>query len=117
MLTLIPKSFTDAHSDAGVKENFVRNAKRLTTSTDPFWTDLGIIGSNKGYNGESKPYGWLVKEVRKERTKEYQRTNSKDQRNWGYDLFGEKVSNERNCQDIPFFETMRDDLKFHCHCK
>jgi hypothetical protein len=59
MITAIPKSFYAAHPSETLEDNFVHNSKRLTTSVDMFWTDLGIIGGQKGFSEEAQPYGWL----------------------------------------------------------
>jgi Protein of unknown function (DUF229) len=71
MINVVPKQFLDYHSDSKLTENFTTNSKKLTTSPDLFWTDLGLIGGKKGYNDENKKYGWLVDEVRKSRKEEY----------------------------------------------
>lgn len=119
LINMVPKGLLDYHSDSKLSENLLKNSKRLTTSPDLFWTDLGIIGGKKGYNGENKQYGWLVDEVRQSRKEEYKKQNVKDDRNWGMDLLGESVPDSRFCDDIPFFFEKNDknEIKILCKCK
>jgi phosphoglycerol transferase MdoB-like AlkP superfamily enzyme len=117
MLTLIPKNFINAHKDTQLLDNFMHNSKRLTTSIDMFWTDLGIVGGRQNPEGESKPYGWLVKQVRQERSGIFSTGNPEYNQNLGYDLFNERVSDDRFCENIPFDGRLNGDISFHCHCK
>jgi hypothetical protein len=117
MLTAIPKLFLHHHKSEKLEETFERNSKRLTTTMDPFWTDLGIIGGRTNPSGEKMPYGWLVNQVREERSKVYQENDPSEDRVVGIDLFGEEVPNEKFCEDIPFHPDYLKNMKFHCRCK
>ena len=97
LINIIPKKFMDYHSDSKLEENLLENSRRLTTSPDLFWTDLGLIGGKKGVKDDSKPYGWLVDEVRKSRSQDYVEQKVNDDKNWGYDLLGESVPKDRFC--------------------
>ena len=117
MINLVPKKYLDYHSDSKLSENLLNNAKRLTTSPDLFWTDLGMIAGTKGYKGEKKKYGWLVDEVRETRKEQFKKQKAKDRRNWGMDFLGEAVPDDRFCDDIPIVYDNIEQVPFICKCR
>jgi hypothetical protein len=108
-INVYPKKWAEYHKKYKLKENFTHNIHRFATSLDFFWTDLGIFGGTKDIEGNPKKYGWLVDQVRKERLKIFKKSKGWDDQNWGKDLFGEKLSDNRSCTSLPFFKTYRLD--------
>jgi hypothetical protein len=119
MMNLFPKKWFKHYESKGVKleENFKWNTRRLSSANDVFWTDLGIIGGTFDANGNTKEYGWLIKQVKEERSALFKKNNGWDSKNWGNDLLGTKLSDNRSCFDLPFYKTYRLDMDWHCHCE
>ena len=117
MMTLYPKAWAEHHKEYKLKETLDYNRQRFSSSMDAFWTDLGIIGGTTDLEGNKKKYGWFTEKVREERKKIYKEVDSWDQKNWGKDVFAERLENTRSCRDLPFFMTYRLNRSTHCHCK